>query len=338
MKARIILMAMIVGSLLATALFLLPGIAGSSRPQQVAVLMASDLKNDKVTGLKEGLARYNFAEGKNISFITRNAGGHSEDLPRLARDLVQQQPDVLVVTGEAEALAAREATREHPIPVVFVGVGCPVELGLIESHLASGNNFTGVDNYYVQLSGKRLEYFQRLLPGLHRVAVLYDPRVTPARPTVDYVQEVSRRLGLQVDFYPVRDKKEVVATLRSLTPDRTDGVMLLCSLLLESMTGAINPVAIERHLPVMGVSENQTLKGLLASYGMPYREQGHQASRLVAKVLRGQNPATIPVESPANVQFIVNQNTAARLGLELNPAGLACATRIIRTPGTGVGE
>lgn len=303
--------------------------ASAERSYQVGILMAGGVRAEKIAGLKEGLERYGYSVGKNISFVVKDAQNRPELLPELARELVTSAPDVIVALGESEAMAAKEATQVKQIPVVFVGVGSSDHIGLISDLAHPGGNITGVDNYYVQLSGKRLEYFKRLMPATRRVAVLYDPRVTPTQPTLTYVREVASSLDIAVEPVPVTTREEVVAAIQAIDTTRVDGAMLLCSLLFESTTDAIYPVAIARHIPVLGVSEFQTEQGLLASYGMPYHAQGVQAARLLAKVLRGQDPGTIPVESPAQVELVVNLSTAARIGVQLDPGGLAAANRLV---------
>lgn len=234
----------------------------------IGVLLASDMRLPKLNGLKEGLTRYGYVEGKNVSYIIHNAGQQPDLVPALAQELANKHPDVIVVTGEPEDLAAQKATVDSQIPIVFVGVGFAQDIGLVKSYASPGNNITGVDNYYLELSGKRLEYFQRLLPDIKKVAVLYDPRGTPPKPTLDHLQTISKQLNLELQAIPVGNREDVVAAVRALDRQEVDGIMLLCSLLLESITDAISPVALEKGFPVMGVSENQTLKGLLASYGI----------------------------------------------------------------------
>lgn|GEM_PF-6956539 len=133
----------------------------SDSPKVIGVLIASDIRQSKIDGLSEGLERYGFLPGKNVKLVVRNAREHPDQLPELARELAALRPDVIVAMETSEALAAKEATAQNRIPVVFVGVGLPIEVGLVTDLAHPGGNITGVDNYYVQLSGKRLEHFQR---------------------------------------------------------------------------------------------------------------------------------------------------------------------------------
>jgi putative ABC transport system substrate-binding protein len=296
----------------------------------IGILISSDYRTPKVEGVIKGLEEYQFIEGENVLYRIKNANLNYESLPRLAEELVEEHPDVIFVTGESEALAAQKAAQATQIPIIFVGVGSAREIGLIDSYDTPGKNITGVENYYIILSGKRLEYFQRLLPEVKNIAVMYDPRITPAQPTLSFLSEASQKLNLTLQAIPVESREETLEVMNQLDPQHVDGVMFLCSQLLESVTDEVSPIALEKRIPIMGVSEEQTARGLLASYGMPYYEQGLQASRLVAKVLQGENASLIPVEAPAKVEFIVNPETAKKMQLELDPAGLTCVTKFVK--------
>ncbi|WP_434511614.1 ABC transporter substrate-binding protein [Desulfitobacterium sp. AusDCA] len=297
--------------------------------KKIGVLMSSDFRLPKVEGVKKGLAEYHLIEGKTAAYIIKNANEKSELLEELAKQLVSEDPDVIFVTGESEALAAQKATQSVHIPIVFVGVGSAKEMGLVESYNSPGKNITGVENYYLILSGKRLEFFKRLLPEVKNIAIVYDPRVTPANPTLAFLRGVANKLELSIRPFPVTGREETLQVISGLDSKQVDGVMFLCSQLLESVTQEVNVIALDKHLPIMGVSEEQTQKGLLASYRMPYFDQGLQASRLIAKVLQGEDPSAIPVESPSKVEFVVNISTAKKLQLNLDPAGLTCVTKFL---------
>jgi len=296
----------------------------------IGVLISSGYRMPKVEGVKKGLEEYQFIEGETVQYSIKDAGLSYESLPRLAEELVEEHPDIIFVTGELEALAAQKAAQATQIPIVFVGVGSAKEIGLIESYDSPGKNITGVENYYLILSGKRLEYFQRLLPGVKNIAVMYDPRNIPVKSTLTFLNEASQRLKLEIQANPVESREEILEVMNGLDIQQVDGVMFLCSQLLESVTDEVSPIALKKRIPIMGVSEEQTANGLLASYGMPYYEQGLQASRLVAKVLQGENASLIPVEAPAKVEFIVNPETAKKMQLELDPAGLTCVTKFVK--------
>ena len=299
----------------------------SSSVKTVAFLMASDISEEKIDGVKQGMNRYGFIEGENVNFITENAHGDNLLLPKLAQQLIKAQPDVIVVTGDDEATAAKNTLSNQKIPIVFVGVGSPVDLGLVNDLLLPGGNVTGVENCTVQLSGKRLEYFKRLLPRLNKVTVLYDPAAENSLKSLPYLEEVAGKLQLKIVPAAVTSSSEVVQELQKIDPEAGNGAMLLCSILFESVVDEIKPVIYNRQIPLMGAGEARGVDGLFASYGMPYYQQGEQASRLVAKVLNGDNPAFIPVESPSRVELIVNTDVINKFGLNLDSGGLSLVTQ-----------
>jgi len=295
----------------------------SNPVKTVAFLMASDISEEKVNGVKQGLNRYGFSEGENANFILENAHGDNLLLPKLAQELIKAQPDVIVVTGDEEATVAKNMLGNQKIPIVFVGVGSPVDSGLVNDLLIPGGNVTGVESCTIQLSGKRLEYFKRLLPSLNKITVLYDPAAENSRKSLPYLEEVAKKLNLKIAPVAVTSSSQAIQELQKIDPEEGNGAMLICSIFFESVAEDIEPVIYKRKIPLMGAGEARGIEGLFASYGMPYYQQGEQASRLVSKVLNGENPAFIPVESPSKVELMVNTDVIKSLGLDLDSGGLA---------------
>lgn len=295
----------------------------SNPVKTVAFLAASDISEEKIDGVKQGLNRYGFTEGENVNFILENAHGDNLLLTKLAQELIKVQPDVIVVSGDEEAIVAKNMLGNQKIPIVFVGVGNPVDSGLVNDLLVPGGNVTGVENCTIQLSGKRLEYFKRLLPRLNKVTVLYNPADENSRKSLPYLEEVAEKLKLNVAPVAVTSSSQAVQELQKVDPKAGNGAMLLCSIFFESVANDIKPVIYDRQIPLMGAGEARGLEGLFASYGMPYVKQGEQASRLVAKVLNGENPAFIPVESPSKVELIVKKDIIKKLDLNVDSGGLA---------------
>ncbi|SDF42289.1 ABC transporter substrate-binding protein [Sporolituus thermophilus] len=302
--------------------------ASANQPKKIGVLVASDLRLPKLEGLRVGLPHYGFVEGKDVSIIVKNAGNNVSLLPKLAKELVTDKVDVIVTTGTFETFAAKEATEAVQVPVVFVGVGCSVEMGIVKDTVNPGCNVTGVDSHYVQLSGKRLEYLKRLVPEIRQVLVLYNPHSTPIGPSAAYLYEAAEKFNVTMKLISVTTSQEVMAALEK-EKGWTDGVLLMCSLLFEAMSECLADWSIAEKIPVMGVSEQQTQKGLLASYGLPYKEEGRQAARIVSNILRNQEPANIPVESPARLEFHLNTRTAKKLGIQINHSTLPFVTKYI---------
>lgn len=316
-------------TLLVIALQWSEGALAPVRQKKIGVLVASDLRMSKVSGLQEGLPHYNLTPNQNVSLILKNARDDLSELPRLAQELVNENVDVIVTTGTFETFTAKEALGERKTPVVFIGVGCSVEMGLVRDTVNPGCNITGVDSHYVQLSGKRLEYLKRLAPSIKQVMVLYNPLSTPIGPSAVYLYEAADKLNVQLNLQQATTPAEVREILAKSQLEGNDAVMLMCSLLFEQMTEELAQWGKNQGIPVMGVSEQQTEKGLLASYGLPYKEEGRQAARIVSNVLRKKDPADIPIESPAKLDFYLNVETAKSIGIPLNRPQLPFVTQYI---------
>lgn len=297
---------------------------------KIGILMGSDLRGEKAAGLIDAMSQFGYIEGQSVDYLIKNAKDQEDLLQGLASELVDFQPDVIVAAGEAEAFAAKEAVEGTDIPIVFIGVGIPVEIGLVNDINEPGNNITGVDNYYVKLSGKRLEMFKKLLPDLRKIAVIYNVNRTPAKASIDYIKEVTGQLGIEeLAIYQISTKQEAIQAFAAIDEDRYDGVLLLCSLLMVSVTEDLYKLSIEKGLPVMGVSEAQTRMGLFASYEANHYKMGEQAARMLDKVLKGSDPSSIPVEAPSHVELSVNLETIRKLGLTVDSKILASASQLI---------
>lgn len=313
----------------AAAAVMVPWGRPAERPRKVGVLITSDVRLQKLSGLRDGLRDLGLAEGRDFVFEIRNARNDREKLDSLAEDLAALQPDVIVAGGYIEAAAVKRLTVQRKIPVVFMGVASSVAGGLVSSLRNPGGNLTGIDNYHAELTGKRLEFLVRLLPGTKRVLVLYDPEVVPGPASLSSAREAARKLRVELREVAVTSEKELLAAVSRASRRDTDAILLLSSFMIESSTKALAPLAMERRLPVMGVNEGEAAAGYFASYGASFYNQGLQAARLVLKVLHGQDPAAIPVETSDLVQLAVNLDTARKLKVNPSPSGLGLADVII---------
>lgn len=282
---------------------------------KIGVLTITEERLIKVEGMHEGLKQYGLSED-NVDIIIKNALGDIEILDQLAQELVDMKVDIIVTTGTSETAAAKKATMDKEIPVAFIGVGCTVELGFVKGNISTDCNITGVDSHYVQLSGKRLEFLKRLVPNTEKVLVLYNPETTPFGPSSEFLYDAAEKLNIQLDIVSVTDQDEVIKVLKEKS-DSVDGVMLMCSLLFESIIDSIVDITLEKQIPVMGVTDRQVEEGVLAFYGSTSYNEGVQAARIVANMLKGQDPRIIPIESPERLELYVNVDTAKKLGVDI---------------------
>ena len=316
-----------------TALYLLlfnsQLIARDKQPSlyKIGILAASDSRLVKVDGLIDGLKQYGFTEDDYELYI-KNAFNDTDKMASLAQELVDLDVDIIITTGTYETSNAKQITSDTDIPVVFVGVGCALEMGFIDDNIVTGCNITGVDSQYVQLSGKRLEYLQRLAPNTKTVLVLYNPLSTPFGPSSQYLYEAADKLNIQLEIAPVTEKSEMLSVLNDKQDD-IDAIMLLCSLLFDEATETIVDFSLSNKIPVMGTNDQQVKQGILATYGITRYQEGIQASRIVANILNGQNPELIPIESPVILEFHVNKESAEILNLDINLAKIPDVSKYV---------
>ncbi|GAV25380.1 hypothetical protein ciss_13130 [Carboxydothermus islandicus] len=306
------------------------GVTTGKTQRTVGILAASRDREEKIIGLKQGLAELGFTEGKDVTYVILNAEGEREQLLPLAQKLVHEKPDVLVAAGGVEADVLKTVVREQNIPIVFIGVASSVERGLVKSFIKPGGQITGVDNYHGELAGKRLELLKKLLPAVNKVIVLYDPKVPPGYASLKIVRETAKDLGIEIKTIEVSSRAELKAKLNRQSLQGFDAILPLSSFLLETLTQDLLTLSLQNKIPVMGIFEQEADRGYFAAYGVSMYNQGYQGARIVAKVLHGQQPEQIPVETPDNLELVVNLRTAKKLGLKLNETGLNFAKTIIK--------
>lgn len=184
---------------------------------------------------------------------------------------------------------------------------------------------TGLDNQHAELSGKRLELLTRLLPDIEQVLVLYDPQVIPGVHALEVTKEAAGRLGVTLTPLEARSLPQALDGLSKIEPGAYDAALLLPAFVLESGAPQITAELDRLHLPVMGALDLGGEAGLLAAYGNSNRAQGRQAARFVVKLLQGEAPGSIPIETPDNPELVVDLAVAERLGVALLPEGMAFA-------------
>jgi putative ABC transport system substrate-binding protein len=296
-------------------------------PIKIGVLTASWGTPPPAVGLRDGLVELGYRENEQFVLGVRFTQGDLTALPAAARELVRYGVDLIFTVEDSPAKAAQMATTR--IPIVFVGVGDPVGLGLIQSFARPGGNITGVTGLYLELCPKRLELFHEVVPGLKRVLFLYDAADAYAVAEAKVYRDTAHRLGIVLVEQAVQTEEEAQATLAQISKGEVDGILQppCCAL---NIPGFVLEATSQRALPTMFTNAFYVERGGLASYGSYNYETGRQAARLVDKILKGANPAEIPVEVNPKVEFAINLKVAKALGLTIAPEVLYRADRIIR--------
>ena len=302
-------------------------VAQSTRLFKIGALTESWGPTPAIVGLRDGLAELGYREDKDFTIGVRFTEGKVAELLAAARDLVRHGVDVIVTTESGPtAKAAQNATTQ--IPIVIIGSGDPVGLGLVRSLARPGGNITGVADLDVELVPKRMEIFRELVPGLKRVLVPYDATNSDAVAQLAVHREAARRLGLTLVERPVRSEQEARATISGLRKGDADGIFSL-RFLSSNIPGFILEIAPRGLMPTMFHVPFFVERGGLASYSANTYAVGKQAARLVEKILKGAKPADLPVEQPTKFELVINRKTAQSLGLTIPPSLLLQADRLI---------
>jgi putative ABC transport system substrate-binding protein len=298
-----------------------------AQPIKIGVLTASWGPTPAMVGLRDGLLELGYRENEQFVLGVRFTQGDLTALPAAARELVQYGVDFIFTSEESPTKAAQMATTQ--IPIVFSVVGDPVGLGLIQSFARPGGNITGVADLHLELSPKRLEVFHEIVPNLKQVLFLYDAADVNAVAAARSYREAARRLGIELAEKTVRTEEEAQATLAQVSTGEVDGILVPRQTSL-NIPGFVLEATSRRALPTMFDAAFLVEHGGLASYGPDFYASGRQAARLVDKILKGADPAEIPVEVNPKIEFAINLKVAKALGLTIAPEVLYRADRIIR--------
>lgn len=275
-----------------------------------------------------------------VSAIVEYRSGPYDDFPRLAKDLVDAQVDVIYAVLEQAALAARNATAT--IPIVFAVIGDPVRLGLVASLARPGGNATGVTAYGSGLGGKRLELLKELIPGLSRVGFIWSPPVIAGasgaaspgegatRAELGTTEAGARALGVEVRSFPVRSAADIGAAFKTAKGESFGALIVEENSLTYAERRRIAELAMAERLPAIYGFRDYVVAGGLMSYGANLPELMLTAVDYIDRVLKGANPGGLPVSQPKRFELVLNANAAKSLGLRIPEPMLARADELIQ--------
>ena len=276
---------------------------------------------------RRGLRDRGWVEGQNLVTEYRWAEGRFERLPALAEELVRLKVDVIVAPTSIYAAAAKRATAT--IPVVFASHADPIGSGHVVSLARPGGNLTGITIIMSETTAKSLELLKEAVPGMSRVAVLWDPATPSHRPSLTAAENTARALGLRLQELGVRDAAEFDGAFSAIVQERAGGVLVLSTPLFISGARRLAELALRHRLPTMfGPSEHAEAGGLL-SYGPDRADLYLRAASYVDKILRGARPADLPVEQATKLELVINLKTARALGLAIPQSVLLRAAQVI---------
>ena len=278
-------------------------------------------------GLTQGLREHGYVEGKNLQIERRYAEGRPERWPELASELVRLKVDLIVVNTTPAAVAAKKATST--IPIVFVGAIDPVGAGIAASLARPGGNVTGVALLLPEMSAKGLSLLKEAVPGLARVAVLWNA-ANPGNVSVWRETEVvARALSLVLHSQPVRTPDDFEGAFTALARERLDGLLILGDVLMFQQRKLIVDFATQKRLPTTAPFRELADIGCLMSYGPDVAEAFRGSAKHVDRILKGAKPGDLPFEQATKFELVINLKTAKVLGLTIPQSILVRADQVI---------
>jgi putative ABC transport system substrate-binding protein len=266
-----------------------------------------------------------YAEPSSLQVERRYAQGKAERFADLLQDLANKRVDLVFVVGNDIANVAKRVTPT--LPVVTAGSEDPVMSGLIESFRRPGGNITGVTYLSPQLAAKRLELLKEMLPGISRVAMLWDP--THVDTYYGEMESVARSLGVRLQLVEVRSAEEIDGALVTVQKGRAEALFVAPSRLINLQAKRVNQIAVSARLPVMAAYANFTEAGGLMSYGAVTVEMLRRAAAQTDKILKGAKAGELPYEQAATFELVINVKTANALGIKIPNSILVRADKVI---------
>ena len=322
----------IIGSTLGAGMF---GVRAQSanRLQRVALLRATSAPKspDSVSSeviLAKAFARMGYVEGQNFHLEHRYAEGDPSRLQALARELVQQQVDVIVAVAPSAVRAAMEASKT--VPIVFFINQDPIASGFVQSLARPGRNVTGVlIAPEGTLGAKKLELLKASIPSMRRVALLDSGDPAVLRAQLPELQEAAAKLNVDLPLISLRNG-DFGDAFKRVDATKPDALFVMADSFFMINRGPVIALALQHRLASMWEWREQVQDGGLMSYGTSIVSRWEQAAGCVDRILKGAKPGEVPVDMPTNLGFALNLATAKSIGLEVPQSVVLRADEVVR--------
>ena len=278
----------------------------------------------------QGMRELGWVEGQNFIVEYRSAEGRQERFPSLALDLVRMNVDLILAGATPHARAAQQATRT--IPIVVPGMSDPVDDGLVASLARPGGNITGLASLGAELTPRLLDLLNQALPGLSRVAALWDPGASSERTaseTWKATETAAVRLRLQLRRVDVPGADGIDSAFDTIARERLQALVTVGSSMFFTERRRIADLTVKHRLPSIFAAREFAVLGGLMSYGSSIADRFKRSATYVDKILKGAKPADLPVQQPTKFEMVLNLRTAKVLGLMIPPLLLAQADEVI---------
>jgi putative tryptophan/tyrosine transport system substrate-binding protein len=276
--------------------------------------------------LRKGLRDLGYVEGRNLVIEYRSADGRAERFPDLAAELVRLQVDLIVTRGTPATRAAKNATESIPVVMATMGTPSPI----VASFAHPGGNITGVTTFSTELTGKRIELLNELVPSLSRVALLHNMGNPAVPPEWEETKTAARALGLQAELLDVRSRDDLGRAFERAVRQQVDGLLIGADGLTQLHQQTIVDWAARQRLPAAYPAREFVEAGGLLAYAVSYPDLYFRLARFADKIFKGAKPGDLPIEQPTKFELVVNLKTATALGLAIPQSILVRADEVIR--------
>ena len=282
---------------------------------------------DAIEAFRQGLRDLGYMEGRNIAIEYRWAEGKPERMRELAEELVRLKVDVIMAPSSIYTGAAKRATST--IPIIFMSHADPLGSGHVANLARPGGNITGLSIMMTETNVKGLELLKEAVPGLSRVAVIWDPATPSHGPGLKAVEVAGPALGLRIQPVAVRSAVEYDSAFSAISRERAGAILVLSTPIFIAGAKRLAELAITHKLPSMFGPRHHVEAGGLMSYSPDRVDLYRRGAIYVDKILKGAKPADLPVEQPTKFELVINLKTAKALGLTIPPSVLFRADKLI---------
>ncbi len=285
----------------------------------------ADADRTRRAALLERLGELGWVQDRNLRIEFLWADGVVARAGEIAAKYAQQSVSLIVVSGDAQVKAAKNATST--IPIVIAAAADPVGNGLVDSLSRPGGNVTGMSRQLTNSTGKRLELLREIVAG-RRLAILFNAGNPLTRPELETAEKAAQAMGFATVRAEIRNSGDVQPAIEALA-GKADALYVCIDPLVNTNNVRINALAQAARLPTMHSSRDNIDSGGMISYGPDTIDLFRRAAEFVDKILRGAKPADLPVEQPTKFELVINLKMAKAIGLEVAPTVLARADQVI---------
>ncbi len=303
-------------------------LASAERPREAMPFYVLGL-HDELEKLKYVEDRPGNAGKPGRRFALELGVGTLKEVREYAREFVRRKVDMIVGVATLAVRVAQEETRGRSMPILMTGVSDPVGEGFVNSLARPGGFITGVSHQLVQGSGKRVELFRDMVPGLRRLITMRVPNYGPSEKSMEEIKAVAEQLKIEVLDWSVTSREELEAALAKFQWKPGDGIMILPDSLIISNVDVVLEASLERRIPAFGLQDFMADWGAIGAYGPSAYQAGGRDAFYVDKISKGVKPGDLPVE-PVDPTFAINLKAAECLGISLPLEVLHQADRVIR--------